>query len=317
MVVGGSDGGQQFNKPISRLKDTPPVPSKTEPKIARDRGSVTPGAGYEQQRKELSPTVKMVTSMVNSTATDPARTDPKGAPGTYVNQDRPLFDPKKGPTAADVVQSKALGDCYLVASLAALARQNPGFVREMIVNTGPDKYKVRFFQDDGKGNQVEQWIEVDDDLPTVDGKLAGAGAGQGESMWVALVEKAYAKRAGSYDAIGNGGHASIAMTALTGKRAAQVDLGQAKTDTFLDDVHETVAAGRLVVADTPRDKAVIFKDIDGKENKTGATFGHSYTVVGVSRGYEAVNLRDPYGKVLIVAVDEFLRVFKVLNVGQT
>ena len=47
-------------------------------------------------------------------------------------------------------------------------------------------------------------IVVDDWIPTIYGKPAFAGSVSGDNPWICLLEKAYAKVNGSYDAIESG-----------------------------------------------------------------------------------------------------------------
>src|SRR5690606_36561200 len=45
----------------------------------------------------------------------------------------------------DVSQGQ-LGDCYFIASLAAIARQNPDLIREMIRDNGDGTYTITFHE---------------------------------------------------------------------------------------------------------------------------------------------------------------------------
>ncbi len=99
---------------------------------------------------------------------------------------RPLF-PAKGPGADDVRQGN-VGDCYLMAGLAALAKANPNAIRQTITDLGDGTYAVRFYK---KGQPA--YVRVDADLPVDAGnRLPYSGLGRDGSLWAALVEKAYA-----------------------------------------------------------------------------------------------------------------------------
>lgn len=98
---------------------------------------------------------------------------------------------------ADVSQG-AIGDCYLIAALGALAATPEGrrHIRDMIHDNGDRTYTVTFR--DGKK------VTVDDDFYTKGNSLAYAKSGE---LWPLILEEAYAKREGSYGAIvgGSGG----------------------------------------------------------------------------------------------------------------
>jgi hypothetical protein len=89
-----------------------------------------------------------------------------------------------GPVYSDVAQG-ALGDCWLLASLATTANREPSVIRGMFTNNGNNTVTVRFYQ---SGSPV--YVTVNNQLP------AGGGAydhPQNGVLWVALAEKAYAE----------------------------------------------------------------------------------------------------------------------------
>lgn len=97
---------------------------------------------------------------------------------------KPLFS-SFGPSANDVDQ-EALADCWLLAPLAAIARDNPTHIRHMVADFGDGTYGVKL---------GSKFYRVDADLPTWSAGSTDqmyAGLGQEDSLWVAIVEKAYA-----------------------------------------------------------------------------------------------------------------------------
>jgi hypothetical protein len=112
---------------------------------------------------------------------------------------KPLFA-TSGPSTHDVDQ-EALADCWLLAPLGSMAHDNQAAVRHMVADFGDGTYGVRL------GNN---FYRVDADLPTwsaasMDQRFAGLGT-EG-SLWVPLVEKAYAHfrtGANTYDSLGWG-----------------------------------------------------------------------------------------------------------------
>ncbi len=115
--------------------------------------------------------------------------------------DNPLFA-ASGPSKDDVFQG-AVGDCYFMASLSAIANADPNYIQQMVVDLGDGTYAVRFYD---QGQAV--YVRVEADLYVTDsGDLQYADLGQGGSVWVAIVEKAYTyfrKMQGSYASIASG-----------------------------------------------------------------------------------------------------------------
>jgi len=120
----------------------------------------------------------------------------------------------------DVMQG-ALGDCWLLAALAALA-EFPGYIQDHVLmdrDVTPDgKYTVRLY-DIGTG-----WKEivVDDLIPCHKKRWCDPRAvpcfsqPHHNELYILLIEKAFAKYAGSYDRL-SGGCESVAWQILTGQ----------------------------------------------------------------------------------------------------
>lgn len=124
-----------------------------------------------------------------------------GYAGGYANfASRPLF--ADSPEFSDIEQG-ALGDCYLLASLASLTQSDPTVIEQMIAPLGDGTYAVRFYRG---GKAV--YLRIDADLPVSRGQsLAYATLGSDNELWVPLIEKAYAYfryAANSYGSIEGG-----------------------------------------------------------------------------------------------------------------
>lgn len=121
-------------------------------------------------------------------------------------KNNPLFS-TNGPSINDIDQNN-LGDCWILATLGAAVGDNAYVGREMVADFGDGTYGVRL------GNS---FYRVDADLPTTaTGALTNAGLGQQNSIWVAIVEKAYARhRTGlnTYASL-SGGNPADAFTAF-------------------------------------------------------------------------------------------------------
>jgi len=136
---------------------------------------------------------------------------------SYSAPSSPVFG-TSGPSAKDINQGY-LGDCYLLASLAEVASQNPNLVTSMFTSNGNNTYGVRFYV-----NGVAEYSTVNNSLAN-GGKIFNSGA----DTWGSLAEKAYAQlQAGgvvtgnnvnagdSWTTIGNGGAPECALEEITG-----------------------------------------------------------------------------------------------------
>ncbi|XP_047040989.1 calpain-C [Helicoverpa zea] len=100
----------------------------------------------------------------------------------------------------DVIPGK-LGDKWMISCLGVLYLTKGLFYRVVPADQRVDEAYAGVFR--FRLWWCGQWLEVlvDDRLPTVNGKLAFLQSNHTEQMWPALLEKAYAKLHGSYEAL--------------------------------------------------------------------------------------------------------------------
>lgn len=199
--------------------------------------------------------------------------------------DRPLFGPA-GPRAADVMQGD-VGDCYLDSSLAGLANSPQGRrrLRQLVTAHDDGTYTVRFA--DGER------VRVDGDLYVTNGDDATYSEIAQGSIWVGIVEKAYAQRHGGYQPI-DGGLAHQALTELVGGRGESRPFDYTSKDDVWDILKGAERDGRPITASSSHGTGVGWEK-DGKVEPVG---NHSWTVVGthVGDGQRWVTLRNPWGQ---------------------
>jgi len=101
--------------------------------------------------------------------------------------------------SSDDVRQGALGDCWFLASMIAVAQANPDAISDLIESLGGGLFNVTLYVDNEETGQLEaQTVEVSAEFPTnEDGTLANVTSddidGQGNrEMWPMLLEKAAA-----------------------------------------------------------------------------------------------------------------------------
>jgi hypothetical protein len=97
-----------------------------------------------------------------------------------------------------------IGDCYFLAAVASLVPREEDLVRHSVIELGDGTYAVRFHK-----NGAPLYVRVDNDLVTWNTATdpVYAELGPEESMWVAVMEKAYTvvrRGDGTYESIHNG-----------------------------------------------------------------------------------------------------------------
>lgn len=201
-------------------------------------------------------------------------------------------DPRPG----DVSQGM-LGDCWLISALAVLA-ERPQLLKDIMISDELDPhgaYGVRLCKDG-----LWQAVIVDDYFPCSSGSLAFSEARRG-ALWVALIEKAYAKLHGSYAAI-ESGRITEALTTLTGAACEteplqpDFDDGPAiDTELLWAKLVSDKGKGYLTGVSSLSDDGS--PEADGAEAR-GIVTGHAYSLLQVytlRSGERLVKLRNPWG----------------------
>ncbi len=198
-----------------------------------------------------------------------------------------------GGISGDDVTQKYLADCYLIAAMAAVARVNPDLIEQAFKKRSDGTYDVTIYQAKGRGFTPVQ-VHIDADLPHNDWyKLEYASGRDERELWPALLEKAFAAKAGSYAAI-EGGVPGDAMSWLTGKPSSTITFRDAgvKADQVFDALSLAVKERRPATASTYGESS------NAKYTNSGLYADHAYSVWGteVSGGKKYVQLRNPWGE---------------------
>ncbi|XP_078736373.1 calpain-5-like [Lampetra fluviatilis] len=231
------------------------------------------------------------------TALSPAGSAGGRAPSGRVQWKRPkelCDDPRlfvDGISAHDLHQG-SLGNCWFVAACSCLThRKNlwttviPDHEDQEWDPAHPEKYAGIFhfcFWRFG------EWVDVvvDDSLPTLDGQLLYCHSNSSNEFWSALLEKAFAKLCGCYEAL-DGGNTGDALMDFTGGVSESVDLLEGafsqqdddERDKFFNMLLKAYSRGALLSGSI---RAVGSAEMEARLG-CGLVKGHAYSVTDVRR----------------------------------
>ncbi|KAK2186212.1 hypothetical protein NP493_210g00025 [Ridgeia piscesae] len=222
---------------------------------------------------------------------------------TYIKWARPkdLVPPGKEPhllvdgLSRDDIKQGILGDCWFLSSCAAVS-QHECFMRKIIPDDqplcGPNYRGIVHF----RFWRFGQWTDVyvDDLLPTRNGQMMYAHCEDPTEFWVALIEKAYAKLHGSYEAI-EGGQTMAALVDLTGGLAERYELKGADPSMYRHLLRAHKSGAFIACSRKGEWREATMADANGLVS------GHAYTVTKVMRVSHRMNderllrIRNPWG----------------------
>lgn len=226
------------------------------------------------------------------------------------------------PRATDIQQDR-IGDCYFVATMGAVADQQPDRIRDAIkFDPATGNYTVTLHKKEWgwlpPGYQTKEvkipvtQQEIEDNLKRGGGSTVDNNPGTDKPIWPAVMETAYAKMhdsdwsnglAQGYKEI-DGGKAYDAMFAITGTEGDNIKPvgmfgGKVGADMMEAQISKALADGKPVTLSTdPENRSLGDILTGGKGKQDGLVDNHVYTVERVykdSNGEVKVELRNPWG----------------------
>lgn len=204
----------------------------------------------------------------------------------------------------DAIQSKKLGDCFLVSSLGAIAYTHPEVIKKMIKDNGDGTYTVTLHEIDldAKPTGKVHEITVTPEFPTK-GRHIKFGDREGlfvEEIWPQIIEKAYAQLKGNGDVFAGykeiiGGFGYFTLAQLTG----QPSLGYSRGNPIkFEDLLDMAKRGDALILES------LWKGTERYELYKSSTMyadgtlfpNHAYWIKSIDPVTKKIEFINPYDK---------------------
>ena len=192
-----------------------------------------------------------------------------------------------GIAVEDIVQGN-LGDCYFLSAIGSLCKF-PKLLENLFLfkeKTKENIYGIFFYI-----NGMKKLILIDDYLPCISKqgyKQFAMGKSEEDEIWVALIEKAFAKINGSYIRMGTGGSPNEVFDVCTEAYSEEIKVTYDQSDELWNKLIDGFDKGFVMTAGT---------SANGFVEEVGLDCAHAYTVLGIYEINEekVIRLRNPWG----------------------
>jgi len=217
-------------------------------------------------------------------------------PHEFMNNPK-LFEQDVDPN--DINQG-ALGNCWFLASIAALA-ESPALVKRLFIAQKYNKFGIYKLRICKNGEWVV--VTIDDFIPCYRNGGPMFCTATGDELWVILLEKAYAKLHGNYWQL-RAGYVSHGMMDLSGCPTQKYNFPSERNDyysirDYAEDFWNTITdadkQGFIMWAGTPG--VDVWTEGGGPNEEFGIVPGHAYSIIGAKqyKNIRLVKVRNPWG----------------------
>jgi len=195
-----------------------------------------------------------------------------------------------GITPNDVKQG-GLGNCWVLSAASAIA-EKPGRIEKIFLNESSTLNDAGVYAVNLYSLGVPHTVVVDDWLPIKNGQTLFSKVSKDGAMWMAILEKAFAKYHGNYMHIA-GGDPLQSVKTISGAPGKYIGHANTTVEDLWTALSEHDGSDDTIQAGTAGGTSDQYTNDDGLYNS------HAYTTLGVvtlSDGTRLVRMRNPHGK---------------------